>query len=97
MKSFSEKCYDLLKTVPKGKIITYKKLAEKLKTKAYRSVGNAMNKNKNKKIPCHRVINSNGNIGGFNKGIENKIKLLKKEGIQIKNDKIDLKSYEFRF
>ena len=44
-KSFSEKCYELLKKVPKGKITTYKILAEKLGTKAYRAVGNAMNKN----------------------------------------------------
>lgn len=97
MKSFSEKGYILLKKVPRGKVATYKSISEKLKTKAYRSVGNAMNKNKNKKIPCHRVINSNGNIGGFNKGIKNKIKLLKKEGIKIKNNKIDLEKYEFRF
>lgn len=44
-KSFSEKCYALLKKVPKGKITTYKELAHALGTKAYRAVGNAMNKN----------------------------------------------------
>lgn len=98
MKSFNKKCYDILKKVPKGKVTTYKSISEKLKTKAYRSVGNAMNRNPYApKIPCHRVINSNGRIGGFNKGIKNKIKLLKKEGIEIKNNKIDLEKYEFRF
>jgi len=53
-----------------------------------------MNKNPNApNTPCHRVINSNGNLGGFATGIKNKIKLLKSEGIKIKNNKIDLKKY----
>lgn len=43
--SFSECCYNLLKKVPKGKVTTYKELARALKSKAYRAVGNAMNKN----------------------------------------------------
>jgi|SRR3989338_7058098 len=89
-KSFSEKCYELLKEVPKGKITTYKIIAEKLGTKAYRAVGNAMNKNPYApKIACHRVVNSNGKIGGFALGVKNKIKILKKEGIKIKNNKIE--------
>ena len=65
MKSFNEHCYDLLKKVPKGKVTTYKDLAKALKTKAYRAVGNAMNKNpypgsRKGQVPCHRVIKSNG-------------------------------------
>lgn len=95
--SFNNKCYNILKKVPKGKVTTYKALAVNLKTKAYRAVGNAMNKNPYApKVPCHRVINSNGNLGGFASGIKNKIKLLKKEGIEIKNNKIDLKKYEHK-
>ena len=88
-KSFSEKCYELLKTIPKGKITTYKILAEKLKTKAYRAVGNAMNKNPYApEVPCHRVVKSDGKIGGFAFGQRNKISMLKKEGIKIKDNKI---------
>jgi len=45
MKSFNEKCYTLLKKVPKGKIVTYKQIANKMNSKAYRVVENAMNKN----------------------------------------------------
>jgi methylated-DNA-[protein]-cysteine S-methyltransferase len=98
MKNFNELCYKILKKVPKGKITTYKAIAKKLETKAYRAVGNAMNKNPYApKVPCHIVINSNGKIGGFRKGIKNKIRLLKKEGIEIKNNKIDLKKYEYKF
>jgi len=44
-KSFNERCYSALKKVPKGKVTTYKAIAQALNTKAYRAVGNAMNKN----------------------------------------------------
>ena len=92
--TFSKKCYSLLKKVPEGKVTTYKSIAEKLNTKAYRAVGSAMNKNPNPiKVPCHRVINSNGKLGGYAKGIKQKIKLLKQEGIEIKNNKIDFNRY----
>lgn len=82
MVSFNEKCYSLLKQVPKGKVTTYKALAHALKTKAYRAVGQAMNKNPHiQEVPCHRVINSSGKLGGYALGLRNKIKLLKKEGV----------------
>lgn len=97
MKNFNDKCYELLKRVPRGKVTTYKSIAKKLNSKAYRAVGNAMNKNPHDTnvYPCHRVINSSGKIGRYAKGIEAKIKLLKSEGISIKDNKIDLKRYEF--
>ena len=85
---FSEKVYKLCKQIPKGKISTYKLVAHKLKTKAYRAVGNTLNKNPYKYVPCHRVIKSNEEVGGYVKGTKNKIKILKKEGIKIKNNKV---------
>lgn len=94
---FQNKVYNLTKKIPRGKVTTYKIIGNKLKTKAYRAVGIALNKNKNKDVPCHRVVNSNGSVGGFAKGTKNKIKLLKKEGITIKINKIDLKKYLFNF
>ena len=102
-KSFSEKCYILLRKVPKGKITTYKALANALGTKAYRAVGSAMNKNPYSPadggdVCCHRVINSNGEVGGFASGSENKIKMLKKEGIPIKDNRVqDADKYWFKF
>jgi methylated-DNA-[protein]-cysteine S-methyltransferase len=97
MNSFYEKCYEVLKKVPKGKVTTYKEIARALGSKAYRAVGTAMNKNPYAPIvPCHRVINSNGELGGFASGLKNKIKLLKSEGIEIKNNKIDLKKYFYK-
>ena len=102
MKSFNERCYEILRKVPKGKVTTYKEIARKLKTKAYRAVGNAMNKNpipgiRKSQVPCHRVIGSNGKLIGFVHGLKKKAEMLRKEGIEIKNGKIDLKKYGFKF
>ncbi len=94
---FEEEVLDLVSKIPKGKVSTYKKIAQALeKPKSYRAVGNALNKNPNPiEIPCHRVVKSNGKIGGYAKGRETKRKLLRKEGIEIKNDKINLEKYLF--
>ena len=87
--TFNQRCYELLSQIPKGKIATYKQIANKLNTKAYRAVGNAMANNPNPIIvPCHRVIKSNGLIGGYALGTKKKINLLEDEGIIIKKDKI---------
>jgi len=93
---FQERVYEILKKVPKGKVTTYREIGKLLGKKSYRAVGNALNKNPySPKVPCHRVIKSNGEVGGFESGTKNKIKLLKKEGIKIENEKIDLEKYGF--
>jgi methylated-DNA-[protein]-cysteine S-methyltransferase len=89
--TFSTNVYNLVKQVPKGKVTTYKAIAHKLNTKAYRAVGKALNKNRNKDVPCHRVIKSNGEIGGYAWGTNKKIQILKKEGIKIINSTCILK------
>lgn len=97
-KSFNECCYEQLKKVPKGKITTYRDLARAVGTNAHRAVGNAMNKNPYApKVPCHRVVKSSGDVGGFSSGVKNKIKMLKSEGIEIKNGKIDLNKFLYQF
>ena len=85
---FKEKVYEKLKKVPFGKITTYKLLAKAVNSKAYRAVGNILNKNPYKDVPCFKVVRSNGEVGGYASGTKNKIKMLKKEGIKIKNNKI---------
>jgi len=99
MKTFQKKVLNLLTKIPKGKITTYKIIAQKLNTKAYRAVGNILNKNKDPiNYPCYKVIKSNGKIGGYSNGIKNKIKLLKKAGLKIKENKIkNFKEYLFFF
>jgi len=95
---FQNQIYNLVKKIPKGKISTYKIIAKLAKKpKAYRAAGNILGKNKNPKVPCHRVIRSDGKIGGYNKGVLIKKKLLAKEGIVIKNNRINLKRYKFKF
>ena len=98
MKSFNEKCYELLRKVPRGNVTTYKEIARALNSKGYRAVGNAMNKNPYApKVACHRVVKSDGSIGGFAHGSKKKIELLKREGVKIEKDRIDLDRYLFRF
>lgn len=96
--NFQQKVLETVKLIPKGKVTTYKEIAEHIGTKAYRAVGTALKNNKNPIIiPCHRVINSNGSVGGYNKGQLNKIRLLRSEGIEIKNNKISLKNHFFEY
>ncbi|MBT3642714.1 MGMT family protein [archaeon] len=88
-KSFNERCYELLRKVPPGNVTTYKDLALALGTNAYRAVGNAMNKNPYApEVPCHRVVNSNGDVGGYAGGENEKIEMLSGEGIEIRDGKI---------
>jgi methylated-DNA-[protein]-cysteine S-methyltransferase len=87
--NFDEKVYDLMKKIPRGKVTTYKILAEKLGTKAYRAVGGACHRNPYApQVPCHRVVKSSGEIGGFASGTNNKIKLLKQEGVEVERKNI---------
>lgn len=97
--NFSEKCYELLKQIPKGKVTTYKEIANALGCKAYRAVGNAMNKNPNPvNVPCHRVVKADGSLGGYAYGDIKKIALLKEEGVKIKDGKIvDFKNIMYHF
>ena len=90
-KSFNQKIWNLTRKIPKGRVTTYKILAEKLDTKAYRAVGNAMAKNPYAPVvPCHRVVNSDGNAGNYSGkgGKKGKIRMLEKEGVKVKNGRI---------
>ena len=85
-KSFSSKVIDVVKKIPKGKVLTYKEVAVRAgNAKASRAVGSIMAKNVNKSVPCHRVIRSDGKIGKYN-GLQGKSKraLLLKEGAKLK-------------
>ena len=101
---FEEKVWRLMEKIPKGKVTTYGLLAKKLNTKAYRAVGNACRRNPYApKVPCHRVVRSDGTVGGFSgrtsgKAVERKIRLLRKEDIRVEDGKIvDFEKFLFRF
>ena len=84
---FQIKVWNAISKIPKGKVKTYKELARSIrKPKASRAVANACSKNPFPiKIPCHRVIRSDGKLGGYSGkgGIKTKRKLLRSEGVFI--------------
>ena len=84
---FQIKVWEFLKTIPKGKVTTYSKVAKAIGyPKAVRAVANAIGNNPNPIIiPCHRVVRSDGTIGGYSGigGIKKKKALLKKENIKL--------------
>tara|TARA_B110000305_G_C19267482_1_gene552670 strand:- start:486 stop:734 length:249 start_codon:yes stop_codon:yes gene_type:complete len=76
-KTFDEQSYEQLSKIPKGKVSTYQEIARALGVKAYRAVGQAMNRNQNLiNVHCHRVVKSNGEVGGYALGQDAKIQLL---------------------
>jgi O-6-methylguanine DNA methyltransferase len=97
--SFQQQVYKLTAQIPRGQVATYREISRALKNlDAARAVGNALNKNPYApQVPCHRVIRSDGRVGGFAQGTAKKIAILKKEGIVIKNGKIDLAEYLYEF
>ncbi len=81
MQTFKEKVLEIVRRIPKGKTLTYKEVARRAGSpSASRAVGSILKQNFDPKIPCHRVIRSDGLAGEYNRGRANKIKLLKKEG-----------------
>jgi methylated-DNA-[protein]-cysteine S-methyltransferase len=101
---FEVRVWKLMEKIPKGRVTTYGLIARKLKTKAYRAVGNACRKNPYApRVPCHRVVRSDGTVGGFGgktsgKTVKKKIQMLGKENVEIKNGRIiDFERVLFRF
>jgi len=78
--------------IPKGKVSTYKRIAEKIgRPRAYRAVGTALHKNPLAPIvPCHRVVRSDGGFGGEKKQAESRRNVLEKEGILIENGRVKI-------
>ena len=84
---FELKVWDYLRKIPYGTVKTYSQVAKGIgKPLAVRAVANAIGKNPYApKIPCHRVIRSDGSLGGYSGkgGVKTKRFLLKKEGIRL--------------
>jgi O-6-methylguanine DNA methyltransferase len=92
--NFDEEVWELMKKIPEGRVTTYGQIAKKLNTKAYRAVGNACRKNPYApRVPCHRVVRSDGTVGGFGgrtsgRSVEEKSRLLRRENVEVRNGKI---------
>ena len=85
MSSFKETVRNIVKKIPKGTVMTYKEVATKAgNAKASRAVANIMAANYDLNVPCHRVIRTDGGLGGYNRGgIEKKREILIAEGVQL--------------
>lgn len=99
--STTERIYEAVKKIPKGFVATYGQVAELAgNPKMARAVGNALHKNPDPdKIPCYRVVNSKGELAGafaFG-GAEVQANLLRADGIEVRDGKVDLNRYGFRF
>ncbi len=98
--SFSkQQVYDLLRTIPRGRVVTYGQIAEMLGDKHFaRAVGNALHANPDgDKYPCYKVVNSKGELShayAFG-GIDEQKRRLEAEGISVENRKVDLKKYGY--
>ena len=99
MQNEKEKVYSLLEKVPRGKVTTYYELAKATGTHS-RVVAVFMAINKDpQNVPCYKVVRSDGRVGGYSGpgGKRRKVKLLEKDGITVKDGRIDLKKHMFRF
>jgi len=81
---FTDRVLHVVAEIPKGETRTYKEVAVVAGSpRAYRAVGNIMKSNKNPHVPCHRVVKSDGSVGGYNAigGSKRKEEILKQEGV----------------
>lgn len=99
MTEFERKVYKIIKQIPEGKVFTYKQIAKAINHPgSSRAVGNALNKNPfAPEVPCHRIVRSDGKLGGYANGTKKKKSLLRKEGIEIKNNKVNLDKFLFLY
>lgn len=81
MRSFTESVFDVVRRIPKGKTLSYAAVAQRAGSpRAFRAVGSILKKNFDPTIPCHRVIRSDGALGEYNRGREEKERKLRREG-----------------
>ena len=100
MSDLSSRVYKKLLEVPRGKVTTYAELAKAVGIEnGSRAIGNIMNKNPDPVIvPCHRVVRSDGSVGGYAFGSVEKIHLLSSEGVKVKDGHIvDMDDTVYRF
>lgn len=95
-----EKVYEFLKTIPRGKVVTYGQIAEHLGNKHLaRAVGNILHENPNGDMyPCYKVVNGKGALSAnyaFG-GIEKQKQRLERDGIEVINYTVDLEKYQMK-
>lgn len=94
----SQRVYYYLRTIPKGKVVTYGQIAEYLGNKKMcRAVGNILHANPLPDYyPCYKVVNAKGLLAkNFGLGIEEQKRRLEKDGIKVENYRVDLKVFQW--
>ena len=96
---FSQKVLFLLTQIPPSRVTTYAELARAAgRPKAWRLVGRILSQNKEiNKYPCYKVVKSDGSLGGYSRGLNEKITRLESDGIKIKNNRVNIKKYFYKF
>ena len=85
MTGFQKKVVEMVRAIPRGETMSYAQVAYRAGSPgAARAVGNIMQSNRILEIPCHRVIKSDGTLGGYNGNLGEKRKLLEAEGVEVK-------------
>jgi len=84
MISFKQKVFSVVRGILAGEVLTYKEVAKRAgNEKAARAVGAILRTNFDPKIPCHRVVKSDGTIGGYNRGVSEKRRKLRRENAMV--------------
>ena len=98
MTPFQKKVFRAIEGIPRGRVTTYGDVARIVGApRAHRAVGRALGVNPNLvKVPCHRVVCSDGFLGGYAGGVEEKTRLLNLEGVEIREGRVDLEIYGFQ-
>lgn len=99
MSDFESRVLELVSNIPEGKVSTYSGVARALgEPRSYRAVGNVLANNPLLgEVLCHRVVRSDGSIGGYIEGREEKMRLLVEEGVEVRNGKVNLEEHMFDF
>ena len=97
MMTFDQSVYEYVKTVPRGKVVTYGMIARAIgRPRASRLVGNALHRNPTPVVvPCHRVVNREGRLApafAFG-GSDMQTRLLRAEGVEVESGYVDLNKY----
>jgi|SRR3989338_228648 len=97
MTNFQEKVYRATTRIPRGRVATYADIARAIgRPRAVRAVGQALHKNPHApRVPCHRVVASDGRLHGFAGGLHKKARFLRAEGVEVKNGRVDLGAYGY--
>ena len=95
--TFNQRVWRETQRIPAGRVATYGDLAKALKSRGYRAIGNALRCNPHApRVPCHRVVGSDGSLTGYAGGLPKKKQMLQSEGVEVVGGRVDLARFRWR-